>query len=247
MNKILILAAAITASSSAAFAGGTAAPETEAAVAASVAPAEAHDWSGFYAGASVGQNNGADDWAGEYFLGGSPVGSSSGSFDAEGSTAGLQAGANMQFDNIVVGIEGDLSWGDISGEGAAIDPLNPNPTVPSVSFDRMGSVRGRVGVAMGQVLLYGTAGWAAASGSMGLTNLDGAGDDRTADISANGWTAGVGAEVALSEHLSLKGEYLNTSLTMDENRFGDVLPADDLAVNGTFDVQTFKIGLNYSF
>ena len=68
MNKILILAAAITASSSAAFAGGAAAPETEAAVAASVAPAEAHDWSGFYAGASVGQNNGADDWAGEYFL-----------------------------------------------------------------------------------------------------------------------------------------------------------------------------------
>jgi opacity protein-like surface antigen len=45
-----------------------------------------------------------------------------------------------------------------------------------------------------------------------LTNLDGAGDDRTADITASGWTGGIGAEIALNDRLSVKGEYLESRL-----------------------------------
>jgi len=77
--------------------------------------------------------------------------------------------------------------------------------------------------------------------------LDFAGDDRTADITADGWTGGIGAEIALSDRLSVKGEYLDSRLTMNEVQFGAVPPAGYLAVNGDINVKTFKIGLNYAF
>lgn len=152
----------------------------------------------------------------------------------------------MQSGNMVYGIEGDYGWGDVSGTGAAIGS-GPNPSVPSAKFDQMGSIRARLGFASGNVLFYATAGWASASGSMGLTNLDFVGDNRTADVTASGWTGGVGAEIALNDHLSVKGEYLDSRLKMDEVRFGNVPPADYLAVNSDVDVKTFKIGLNYAF
>lgn len=210
-----------------------------------VAPS-AHDWSGFYVGGSVGFGMGTVDWTGEAFLGGVVVDEDTGSFDIDGWTVGLQAGANAQFDMFVLGVEGDIAWANISGEGPPIDP-GPDATVPSGSIDWIGTLRGRAGIAVDQVLVYGTAGLAIAGGEIGLTNLDGLGDDRTADISATGWTAGFGAEVALDENLSIKGEYLYTPLTTEEVQFGDVLPADFLAVNSDIAIHTFKVGLNLSF
>lgn len=207
----------------------------------------AHDWSGAYVGVSGGYGAGTVDWTGEYFLGGVGQGEGTGSYDIAGWLLGVQAGANMQMDAFVLGIEGDISWSNISGEGDPIDPQNADPTVPSGQIDWLATLRGRAGVAIDQVLLYGTAGVAYGVGSIGLTNLDGAGDDRTADITAPGWVVGVGAEVALDENLSIKGEYTYTSLTIDEVQFGDVPPADYLAVNADIGIHAFKIGLNYSF
>lgn len=207
-----------------------------------------YDWSGVYVGASVGGAIGTVDWTGDYydasdvFLGGED-----GWFDVSGWTLGVQAGANVQFDSFVLGVEGDISWADISGEGDPIDPLSADPSVPSTSLDWIGSIRGRAGIAIDQVLLYGTAGFAFAGGTLDITNLDGAGDDRSADVTATGWTAGIGAEVAVTENVSIKGEYLYTSLTADEVTFGDVLPADYIAVNSETNIHSFKVGLNYSF
>ena len=248
MTKFAITLGMALASSTAAFAGGMSEPVVMIEPAAAPVMASSHDWSGFYAGANLGMNSGTTDYDGQYFLGGVATGpAATGAFDLDGSTAGLQAGYNMQSGNMVYGIEGDMNWGEVSGTGDPIDPLALDPTVPSSTLDQMGSIRARVGFTTGNVLLYATAGWASASGTMGLTNLDGVGDDRTADITANGWTGGIGAEIALSDRLSVKGEYLDSRLTMDEVQFGAVLPADYLAVNGTVDVKTFKIGLNYAF
>ena len=245
MTKFALTVAVALASSTAAFAGGTIEPV----VVIEPAPvmANAHDWSGFYAGVNMGTNSGTNDWNGQYFALGAPVGpAETGSFDLDGTTAGLQAGYNMQSGNMVYGVEGDINWGDVSGIGAAIGS-GPNASVPSAKFDQLGSIRARLGYTSGNVLFYATAGWASASGSMGLTNLDSAGDDRTADITASGWTGGLGAEIALNDHLSVKGEYLDSRLTMNEVQFGNVPPADYLAINGDIDIKTFKIGLNYAF
>lgn len=247
MTKFALTFAMALASTTAAFAGGV--TETVVAIEPIAAPVmtAAHDWSGLYAGINMATNNGTTDWDGQYFLGGEAQGlPATGTFDLDGTTAGLQAGYNMQSGNMVYGIEGDINWGDFVGTGIGIDDT-AFPTVPSAKLDQLGSIRARVGFATGNVLLYATAGWASASGNMGLTNLDGSGDDRVADITANGWTGGIGAEIALNDKLSVKGEYLDSRLTMNEVQFGNVDPADYLAVNGDIDVQTFKIGLNYAF
>ena len=211
-----------------------------------MAPASAHDWSGAYVGLSAGFGAGTVDWTGDAYLNDVIVDTDDGSFDISGWLLGAQAGANVQMDNFVLGIEGDISWSNMTGEGDPIDP-GPDATVPSGSIDWLATLRGRAGVAFDQVLVYGTAGLAYGSGSIGLTKLDGLGDDRTADITAPGWVAGVGVEVALDDNLSIKGEYTYTKLTMDEVQFGDVLPADYLAVNSDIAIHTFKVGLNYSF
>jgi opacity protein-like surface antigen len=248
MNKFALSVAMALASGTAAFAGGTVEPVVIIEPAAAPVMTAAHDWTGLYAGFNLGSNSGPTDWNGQAFLLSAPVGpAETGTFDLNGNTAGLQAGYNMQSGNMVYGIEGDYGWGDVGGTGAAIDPFSATPSVPSVNLDQMGSIRARVGFASGNILFFATAGWASASGSMGLTNLDFAGDDRTADITANGWTGGIGAEIALSDRLSVKGEYLDSRLTMNEVQFGAVPPADYLAVNGTVDIKTFKIGLNYAF
>jgi len=206
----------------------------------------AHDWSGAYIGISGGYGAGTVDWTGEYFDGGVGGGEFGDDFDVSGWLLGAQAGANVQFDTFVLGIEGDISWTNISGEGEGIGP-GPDFTVPSASIDWLGTLRGRAGVAFDQVLVYATAGFAYGVGEVGLTNLDGAGDDRTADLTAGGWVAGIGAEVALDDNLSIKGEYTYTSLTMDEMQFDNVAPDDYLAVNGDIGIHAFKVGLNYSF
>jgi outer membrane immunogenic protein len=208
---------------------------------------EVHDWTGFYLGVNGGFASGTADWTGDYIAGGVVAGSEDGSIDLDGGMAGIQAGANMQMGNFVLGIEGDVDWADISGEGDEIDPLSADPSVPSASLDWLASLRGRAGFAIDNVLLYGTAGVAWGGGELGITNLDGAGDDVTADISASGWTAGVGAELAVTDNMSIKAEYLYTSLSMDEVSFDDVPPADSLAVNSDFDFSTVKVGVNFSF
>lgn len=243
LNRVLLSSAAIVMMAGAAHAADLIVSEP-----APMAPVmSAHDWSGAYVGLSAGFGTGTVDWTGEYFAGGVGQGEGTGSYDISGWLLGAQAGANMQMDNFVLGIEGDISWTNLSGEGDPIDPLDATPTVPSGSIDWLATLRGRAGIAFDQVLLYGTAGLAYGAGSIELTNLDGAGDDRTADITAPGWVAGIGAEFAIDDNLSIKGEYTYTKLTMDEVQFDDVPPADYLAVNSDIAIHTFKVGLNYSF
>ena len=241
--KIFTMTAALgLLASSAAYAGGAVEPMVEVASPAPVFSPASHDWSGLYAGVSVSMNQGANDWTGDFYSSSSAAlgPASSGSFDTDGNAAGIQAGYNMQYDKLVVGIEGDYNWGDIA-------KADSTATSPGLSLDQMGSLRGRLGYSSGQVLLYATAGWAAATGSMDLVDLTASGDNRAADISADGWTAGVGAEFALNDKMSIKAEYQNANLTMDESRFGNVAPASYFGANGTIDLQTLKVGFNYAF
>jgi len=51
----------------------------------------------------------------------------------------------------------------------------------------------------------------------------------------------------VTDNVSIKAEYLYTSLTMEEEQFDDVLPADYLATNADLGIHSIKLGLNYSF
>lgn len=208
--------------------------------------AAAHDWSGGYVGVHGGAGFGTVDWTGDY-SGNGPGVDAEGSFDASGWLLGVQAGANAQFDSFVLGVEGDLAWANISGEGPAIDPQNaPFASVPSGTLDWLGTLRGRAGFAVDNVLFYGTAGLAFGGGTMSITNADDPGVTINADASYTGWTAGIGAEVALDDNISLKAEYLYSNLTADDADFG-LTDSGILTADTTLALHTIKVGVNFGF
>ena len=102
------------------------------------APAPVYNWTGFYVGASAGWG-----W-------GDTTASTSSAFNIgiDGGLAGGQIGYNYQLpNNFVLGVEGDLLWSGMSGS------VSPCPTVTQ-SLDWLGTIRGRVGYAMGDWMPY---------------------------------------------------------------------------------------------
>ena len=108
--------------------------------------------------------------------------------ESDGWVAGGFAGYNFQQDSIVFGAEADLEWANVDSDDDDAD------------VDWQGSLRGRAGFAVDQFLLYGTAGLAFAD-----LDEDG-GDDDDGDWEF-GWTAGGGADVAVTDNVFLRGEY----------------------------------------
>jgi len=144
------------------------------------APAYAvYNWMGPYIGANAGYQWG--DIA--------PTKPSGGAF-------GGQVGYNWQYGQLVIGGETDIQWS------------NAEDTVAPVKFANtwFGTVRGRVGYAMNNVLAYGTGGFA--YGGVELSS-GGVSQSKT----HFGWTLGVGAEVGLTPNWTAKVEYLYLDLT----------------------------------
>ena len=138
-------------------------------------------------------------WAGPY-LGGN-IGWDWGSVDnnqtkPSGFVGGAQAGYNWQNGPWVFGIEGDLQ-----GTGAS-DTFAPW----KFSNPWFGTVRGRAGYALNNVLFYGTAGLA--FGELKGQTFGGLTETHT----NAGWTVGLGAEVGLAQNWSAKVEYLYVDL-----------------------------------
>ena len=102
-------------------------------------------------------------------------------FNNWGFLGGAQVGANVQFNRLVLGVEGDFSWTNIKNKGTDSigDTLNTN--VPWTS-----TVTGRVGAAFDRLLVYGKGGLALAEGQEQLTDL--AGSSASTSLLRTGWT-----------------------------------------------------------
>lgn len=159
--------------------------------------------------------------------------------DPEGWLASVTVGYNMLFGNLLVGVEGDLGVMDISADD---EKLSGSPfSYYRTSFGPWwGTLRGRAGIAMGRLLLYGTGGLAFAS--LDEVSLD-TGMEKASDSELRaGWVVGGGLELAFTDNVSAKVEYLH----MD---FGST---DGLTSTGTsysFDneVDVVRAGLNFRF
>ena len=138
-------------------------------------------------------------WAGPYI--GGNIGWDWGSVDnnptkPSGFVGGVQAGYNWQNGPWVFGIEGDFQGNGASDTFAPWKFSNP----------WFGTVRGRAGYALNNVLLYGTAGLA-------FGELTGQTFGSLSESHTNaGWTVGLGAEVGLAQNWSSKVEYLYVDL-----------------------------------
>ena len=160
-----------------------------------------YSWSGPYIGGTVGVLNGSTDVSNILFEG-APSGLDPYTIDSSGWLAGLTVGVNQQWDNIVAGIEGDISWSN--AEGTHDDALADYSI--TTRMQTFATIRGRVGFAVDQVLIYGTAGLAYGSTEGQLDdNYAGPTTITTKDTQSQfGWTAGAGVEVGVTDNISLK-------------------------------------------
>lgn len=187
------------------------------------APAAAiaiNNWTGFYLGAMGGyaQENTSTLAAGTI----------------SGGFAGGTAGYNWQMGNVVLGIEVDGAWADV---GASLG--DPAILAVEARIGSMGTVRGRVGYAFDQVLIYGTGGYAWADNRLTVTALNVSVSDSQFH---NGWTVGAGVEVMFAPKWSVKAEYLYKSFE-SETYFAGIAPI----ASGTLNLNSVQVGVNYHF
>lgn len=168
-----------------------------------------YDWTGFYAGV-IGGHFAAGVDVGNFQIEGNPV-SELPEFrlDFDGLAGGVTIGANFQHGNMVFGVEGDYIYSVAKGEHYDTDAN----FIVNMERQQIVTLRGRAGYAFDNLLLYGTAGVAFADVDVRFTDIYTAGNleyERTRRHF--GWVAGAGAEVGLTDHISVKGEALYHSL-----------------------------------
>ncbi len=184
------------------------------------------------------------------------------SLHAKGVLGGVQAGYNWQMGCFVLGIEADFSGSGMSGTSTQSPIIQYDGTpFPGDGYLRthletnwFGTVRPRLGyTVLPNLLIYGTGGLAYGNVSFsGTTNFLPPGNEvyrGTIDDTKVGWTAGAGAEYALSKKWSVKAEYLfydlgSASVTADPS-----LPNPPFQERYNVDTAThlIDIGLNYRF
>jgi outer membrane immunogenic protein len=138
---------------------------------------------------------------------------------------------------VVGGIEGGYNWqrgSFVFGAEAEIDLSAADDTISPFEFSSpwFGTLRARGGVALNNVLLYGTGGLAFGDLRADSFNL-------TESHTTVGWTAGAGVEVLFNPRWSAKVEWLYLQLS-DTN----------FSVTGTsngFGANILRVGANYHF
>jgi outer membrane immunogenic protein len=211
MKKVLLASACLFALAAPASAADLAArPYTKA----PVAMASVYNWTGFYLGVVGG---------GAWEDANSPR--------MQGGFVGGTAGYNWQTGNVVFGVEADGAWADVNASATAL-----GITVASKT-DALGTVRGRIGYAVNQVLFYGTGGYAWIDNKLSVSALGVTVSDSKWH---SGWTVGAGVEAFFAPQWSVKGEYLYRSLG-GETYFSGAVPT------GTLNFHTVQVGVNYHF
>ena len=178
------------------------------------------NWTGFYIGAMGGYGKENTSSAGAL----------------SGGLAGGTVGYNWQTGAMVLGLEADAAWSNI-GASAGI----PGLVAVSDNIDDLGTVRGRVGYAIDQVLLYGTGGFAWADNKLTATVL---GTSFSQSQVHTGWTAGAGVEVMFLPKWSVKAEYLYRSFS-GQTYFASIIPGG--VPTGTLNINSGQVGVNYHF
>lgn len=223
MKSILLASAVLVALSGGAFAADPLA-----------SPPAAYGWGGYYAGVQLGYgwgkvdshdssiSSGISDWAD--------------SWKANGALGGIHLGYNQQYNSIVLGAEGDIEASGMSGS-----VVSAFAGIIKTKIDVQGSLRARLGYAMGPALLYATGGLAIAHFN---THYE---ENTTTDSSSHtkaGWTLGAGVEYAFMPNWTTRVEYRYS----DFGKFTDNPATDSAWLYPTrVTTQTVRVGLSYKF
>ena len=171
------------------------------------------------------------------------------SYRVNGPVAGLFVGGNYQINKIVLGVEGDWQWSNLTGNNQILAPLGAVGTFPggpftiSTTVKDYAAVRGRLGLAFDRFLVFGTGGWAWGNP---LTSYR---SRRRRAIfqqggSSTGWTAGLGVDYAFTESIFGRIEYRYTSLATS----GFVSAAtNSAAAPNRLPISDLRAGIAYKF
>lgn len=230
---------------------GSPAPAPVDPVIAPVASAPAFSWAGGYAGANIGY--GGDKVKHPYnyteYDGDLAYYSENGSLDitSSGFAGGAQVGWNFQNASFVYGVEADYQASNIKGEitESYSDPGGSYSDTFGTKLKSFGTIRARIGTTVtDRFLVYGTGGFATGKTE---TYWRGSGSDsESVSKTKSGWTAGIGAEYAFTDQLSLKSEYLYTDLGT-ANLFSDSGNGWSESLDRKFNFHMVRVGLNFHF
>lgn len=194
----------------------------------------AYTWTGFYFGVQAGYAIGDVD--GDASIDAIP---DTGDYDYElqGWLGGVHAGYNYQFNNFVVGVEGDIEYAELDGDGGG-------PSIGTfyheTELDWLASLRLRAGFAVHRVLVYGTGGlvWANINQRLGETGDPPLSNDETSRL---GWMIGAGAEYAFTNNWSGRVEYRYYDLGSDDADGTDFSDDNDITLHSV------RAGASYKF
>jgi outer membrane immunogenic protein len=144
--------------------------------------------------------------------------------NTQGFMAGVQAGFNFTADKLVLGVEADVM----------LTGINAKSYTYTFTQKWLASGRLRLGYQLNSILIYGTGG--IAGSTMNFSNFG-----LSESTNLGGWVAGAGAEMFVTQNISVRGEYLYYSLGQAQFM---TLSGPVLATTTT---NVVRAGVNYKF
>ena len=220
-----------------------------------------YNWTGFYIGGQVGGGWGHSTTTIVDASASFPAGFVDRSLDPSGALGGVYGGYNYQWGQLVLGIDGDYSWGRL--EGSAVDAAVFNPprtndiALHNDKINWVATVTGRLGYAWNNWMFFvkGGGAWAGFEGNSTLTRtvlatttiIGLANSSETRD----GWIVGTGVEWDIAPNWTAKLEYdyigFNTANFTSTNINLINGTAQVLARSATSHLNIGKIGVAYKF
>ena len=161
--------------------------------------------------------------------------------DLNGALLGAQIGYNVQMDNIVFGVEADASYLGLGFDDKIWDTPSTGSSNTAADIDLLASVRGRIGVAFDNTLLYATGGIAMTDAESSFLN---SGELTKANYGGIGGVVGGGVEFKASENISWRAEGLyyifNDKESMSDAHSG--APGDNYELEDAF---ALRLGVNF--
>ncbi len=230
----------------------------------------AYNWAGWYLGGNIGygwggNTNPALSFTDPTGFGLAPLYAAGGNvtpnLSPKGGLGGGQIGYNWNLaPQWVVGFVADLQASNVSASGSntvAPPPFLTSIQSASIKTDWFGTVRGKVGYAMDNWLLYGTGGFAyghvktSASTFFPLFAATPGQLAGTSSKTLTGWSAGAGIDFAFARNWTIGAEYLYVDLghisTTQQTSLPFFAPVLTVTTNQKVSMQVGRLTINYKF
>ncbi len=204
------------------------------------AQAQAPTWSGFKAGLTLGATNYTNTWTDTDYdwFGGSL------SYSKRKLTPAIHVGWDTQVGSTVYGVELDQSFNSAKREVIYDTPIGNTLRVRKTDeLKSVTTLRGRMGLAMGNALIYTTAGFAKVKADHTWTETGDPNDSwPTFHNDHTGFVYGFGVEHRVNQMFSLRAEYQHVNIpeTKSTNNKGFTMEVGE-------DVSTFAFGASFHF